>query len=503
MAARVFWEDLVRVQISAPRPIKILLMLRLFNTLTRKIEFFKPIKAGLVKLYVCGPTVYNYIHLGNFRAYIFADLLRRYLEYRDFKVKHAMNITDVDDKTIRESQKNKKTLKEFTGFYCRAFIKDLNELNVKLPEIMPRATEHIKEMAELAKTLLKKGFAYKTGDGSVYFKIAKFPRYGKLAQIDKQGLKPNIKGRLNAEDEYNKEELNDFVIWKAWKPSDGRVFWQTDLGKGRPGWHLECSAMSMKYLGSHFDIHSGGVDLIFPHHTNEIAQSEAVVGQKFVNYWLHNAHLIVEGQKMSKSFGNFYTLKNIKERKLNPLLLRLILLKTHYRQTLDFSFANFEEAKAIALKFLNFLIELDFVQNKEKNNVKIESLIAACRKKFEAALDDDLNISLAMTALFDFLNEINNRMKSLNVNQIKKIKQFIFEIDSVLGFMEPIYRQYQGKMNKLLENKAVKSLLAGRTESRKNKDYQTADKIRQKLAKKGIVINDTEKGYNARLTDIL
>ena len=421
-----------------------------------------------------------------------------------------MNITDVDDKTIRESQNQKKTLKTFTGFYRQAFIKDLKSLNIEQPDVLPRATEHIKEMIDLIKILIKKGFAYKTKDSSIYFKISKLPNYGELAQIEKQNLKSNIEGRLNTQDEYSKEDINDFVLWKAWKPSDGKVFWQTDLGKGRPGWHIECSVMSMKYLGPHFDIHSGGIDLVFPHHTNEIAQSEAATGKKFVNYWLHNAHLIVEGQKMSKSLGNFYTLKDIETRKLNPLLLRLILLKTHYRQTLDFSFKNFDEAKAIASRFLNFLIDLDFVknhaergQNKEKNNLKIKQLIATCRNKFEAGLDDDLNISSAMAELFDFMNEINNLMGSLNSSQAKEIKQFIFEIDAVLGVIKPIYQQYQQKLNNLLKDKIVKSLLAKRAELRKNKDYQAADKIRKELLQKGVIINDTKEGFSARLAQIL
>ena len=492
-------------------------MLRLFNTLTRKIESFKPIKAGLIKLYVCGPTVYNYVHLGNLRAYIFADLLKRYLEYRDFKVKHAMNITDVDDKTIQESQNQKKTLKEFTDFYLRAFIGDLKSLNIELPEVMPKATEHIQEMVNLVKILIKKGFAYKSGDGSVYFKISELRNYGELAQIAKQNLKPNTEGRLNAQDEYNKEDINDFVLWKAhkrrpiqtetqanadqYKPRviDGEPAWRSPWGWGRPGWHIECSAMSMKYLGSHFDIHCGGVDLIFPHHTNEIAQSEAATGKKFVNYWLHNAHLIIEGQKMSKSLGNFYTLQDIKSRKLNPLLLRLILLKTHYRQTLDFSFENFEETKAIVIKILNFLIELDFIKNKEKNNIKIERLILDFQNKFEEALDDDLNISAAMAELFNFMNEINNSIKTLNANQAKKIKEFIFDIDSVLGFIKPIYKEHQAKKTKLLRNKDIKSLLKKREQLRKEKQFSEADKARNQLLEKGIVINDTPKGVQIRI----
>jgi cysteinyl-tRNA synthetase len=478
-------------------------MLRLFNTLTRKIEVFKPIKTGLIRIYVCGPTVYNYVHLGNLRAYIFTDLLRRYFEYRHYKVKEIMNITDVDDKTISGSQKQKKTLKIFTEFYLKTFLKDLKSLNIEKPEIMPRATQHIKEMVALIKILLKKGFAYKAKDGSIYFQISKFPNYGKLAQIEKQKLKSNVGGRLNIKDEYNKEELNDFVLWKAWKPSDGEVFWETELGKGRPGWHLECSVMSMKYLGPHFDVHSGGVDLIFPHHTNEIAQSEAATGKKFVNYWLHNAHLIVEGEKMSKSLGNFYTLKDIKNKKLNPLLLRLILLKTHYRQTLDFSFKNFDEVKAIASRFLNFLIELDFIRNTGKNNLAIKQLIADCRNKFETGLDDDLNISSALAELFNFMNEVNNLMKSLNTSQAKEIKQFIFEIDGVLGITKPLYQQYQQNLDKLLKDKAVKSLLTQRAEMRKKKDYREADKIREKLLEKGVIINDTKEGFNARLAEIL
>jgi len=474
-------------------------MLRLFNTLTRKTEDFKPIKNGLVKLYVCGPTVYNYVHLGNLRAYIFADLLRRYFKYQNFKVKQVMNITDVEDKTIQESQKQNKNLKNFTEFYLKAFVKDLNSLNIEKPEVMPRATKHIKEMVGLIKTLIKKGYAYKGSDGSIYFKIAKFPQYGELAQIEKQNLKQNAENRLNAKDEYSKEDANDFVLWKAWKPSDGKVFWNTKLGKGRPGWHVECSAMAMKYLGESFDIHCGGVDLIFPHHTNEIAQSEAATGKKFANYWLHNAHLIIEGQKMSKSLNNYYILKDITDRKINPLLLRLILLKTHYRQTLDFSFKNFDEAKAIAARILSFLIELDFVKNKKENGLKIGQLIYNFDNKFEEALDDDLNISAGMAELFNFMNEINNSIKILNAGQAKKIKDAVFEIDSVLGFIKLLYKEYQSKKAELLKDKDIKSLLEKREQLRKEKNFPEADKVRNQLLEKGIVINDTPSGIQVRL----
>jgi len=483
-------------------------MLRLFNTLTRKIESFKPIKAGLVKLYVCGPTVYNYAHLGNFRAYIFADLLRRYLEYRNFKVKHVMNITDVghltsdadegEDKLQKAAKKERVTAWNISKKYTQQFLKDIAELNIQPPRIICKATDHIAEQIALIKKLERKNYTYKTSDG-IYFDTSKFLHYGELARLDIAGLKAGK--RIGMGEKKNK---TDFALWKFSEHGKKRdMEWDSPWGKGFPGWHIECSAMSMKYLSETFDIHTGGIDHIPIHHTNEIAQSEAATGKKFVNYWLHNSHLIVEGQKMSKSLGNFYTLQNIKEKKLNPLLLRLILLKTHYRQTLDFSFKNFDEVKAIALKFLNFLIELDFVQNKKNNNLRIKTLITACRNKFKEALDDDLNISSALAEIFGFMNEINNLMNGLNTDQAQEIKQFILEIDSVLGLIKPIYRQYQEKINKLLEDKAIKSLMLKRAELRKNKDYQTADKIRKELVKKGIVINDAEKGYKVRLTEIL
>ena len=378
-------------------------MLRLFNTLTREIESFKPIKAGLVKIYVCGPTVYNYIHLGNFRAYIFTDLLRRYLEYRDFKVKQVMNITDVDDKTIKESQKKKKTLKEFTDFYLQVFIKDLNDLNIKLPEVMPRATEHIKEMVELIKALIKKGFAYKTGDGSVYFKIAKFPRYGELAQIDKQSLKPNIEGRLNAEDEYNKEELNDFVLWKAWKPSDGKVFWQTDLGKGRPGWHIECSAMSMKYLGESFDIHIGGEDLRQTHHPNEIAQSEGATGKKFVNYWMHTTFLLIDGKRMGKSEGNAYTISDIEERGIDPPALRYLYLTAHYRDPLNFTWESLEAAQTAYEKLKTQMSNVKTQNERTALSAEKQEKVEQYRQRFIDSVNDDLNTPQALAVLWDML----------------------------------------------------------------------------------------------------
>jgi len=473
-------------------------MLKLFNTLSRKLELFKPLKLKKVRMYSCGPTVYNYVHLGNLRAYIFVDLLKRYLRYRGFVVKHVMNITDVDDKTIRDSKKNNKSLKEFTDFYLNAFLEDLKLMNVELPDIMPRATEHINEMVALIKQLLDKGYAYKA-NGSIYYKISKCLNYGKLAQINRQDLKKGAGRKLVTSDDYKKEEVNDFVLWKAWQPEDGNVFWDTKIGRGRPGWHIECSAMSMKYLGKSFDIHTGGTDLIFPHHTNEIAQSEAVTGKKFVKYWLHNAHLIVDGKKMSKSLNNFYTLRDVLKKEYNPLILRLILLRTHYQQILNFSFKEFKEARSIFKNFLDFLLDLDLITNKNQEGLNIDEKIIKNRNAFKKAMDNDLNISLALAIIFDFIKDLNKNIKLLDIKQVKTIKQYIFEIDSVFGFISPLYKQYQKDINKLLKNAKIKELLDKRKKMRKDGNYKRADEIRDMLLKKGLVVNDTEEGYNVRL----
>ncbi len=446
-------------------------------------------------MYSCGPTVYDYAHLGNFRAYIFVDLLKRYLKYSGFKVKHVMNVTDIDDKTIKGSQKKKQTLKTYTNFYLKAFLKDAKSLNILKPNILSRATEHIDEMIDLIKKLQKKDYTYNSR-GSIYYKITKFNNYGRLARLDKQSLKPNAQKRLNVKDEYDKDNVNDFALWKSWSPDDKNVFWQTDLGKGRPGWHIECSAMAMKYLGETFDIHSGGVDLIFPHHTNEIAQSEAATGHKFVNYWLHNAHLIVNGQKMSKSQKNFYTLKDLNNKHCHPLLVRIILLKTHYRQTLDFNSKSLQEARAIAQKFVNFLINLDFLQEKDsKNQTKIDPLIMSTRKRFKKAMNEDLNISSALSAIYDFIGKINKQMDKLGSENAKKTKNFIFELDKILGFVESLYSQYRLVLDKKDKDLSIKELLNQREKARKDKNFKEADKIRKKLLDYNLLVEDTEFGY--------
>jgi len=294
-------------------------MLRFYNTMSRSLEEFTPITPGSVSLYTCGPTVYNYAHLGNMSTYLFEDLLRRYLEYRDFDVKHVMNTTDVDDKIIRDLPASGKTLFEFTRVYEDAFLQDCADLQILPPTIMCRATEHIDEMVSLVQVLVEKGLAYES-NGSYFFRISSFDDYGKLANLNADALQDNADGRLAESDEYDKDSVRDFALWKAYKEEDGEVFWETALGKGRPGWHIECSAMSMKYLGNHFDIHCGGVDNIFPHHVNEIAQSEGATGEKYVNYWLHGGHLFVDGDKMAKSLGNFYTLRDFDGERLSSAL---------------------------------------------------------------------------------------------------------------------------------------------------------------------------------------
>jgi len=447
-------------------------MLKLYNTLTRKKEDFKPIHKGRVGMYVCGPTVYNYVHIGNLRAYVFSDVLRKYLKCKGYDIKEIMNLTDVDDKTIKGSQKEKKSLKEFTKKYAKGFFEDIKAMNIEIPEIIPRATEHINEMVALIKNLLKKGFAYKTDDG-IYFAINKFKTYGKLSKIKIKELKTGASKRIK-KDEYEKENVNDFVLWKFYNKDDSDVFWNTELGKGRPGWHIECSAMSMKYLGKSFDIHTGGVDLIFPHHENEIAQSEASTGKKFVNYWLHNAWILVDGKKMSKSLGNFYNLKDIIKKGYSPLELRYFYLSGHYRKPLNFTFTILNNSKN-SLKRLHEIIS-KIKKSKDKKNKKN---IEIAKKQFLEILDDDLNTPKALSFLWDILREDR-------LNDSEKY-ELALEFDKVFGLD-------LDKEEKIKIPMAVKRLIAEREKMRKKKDWEKADELRKKINKLGYAIDDTEKG---------
>lgn len=473
-------------------------MLKIYDPISKENREFNEIEEGKVGMYCCGPTVYNYAHVGNLRAYIFADILKRYLTYSGYDVMHVMNITDVDDKTIKGSQAEHESLKVFTERYLTAFLQDMDALNIELPDVMPKATDHIEEMVAVIEALMEKGYAYKA-ENSVYFRIEKFPKYGELVGLEKQELKKNAEGRLSEADEYEKEDASDFVLWKGYTEDDGDVYWDTRIGKGRPGWHIECSAMSMKYLGETFDMHCGGVDLMFPHHVNEIAQSEAATGKEFVHYWMHNAHVLVDGKKMSKSLGNFYTLRDVIEKGYDPLLARVIFMKVHYRSTLDFSLDGFAEAQAIVDRFVQFMLSIDNVTNIEFNEIDIEELIAVYRGKFIEALDDDLNISGALATVFDFMNEVNKGMDVIHTEQAKNIKIFMLEIDEVLGFIGAFYDKYRMELTKRIDTANADKLITERNEARKAGDYARSDEIRDKLAEYGLVVDDTAQGTVIKL----
>jgi cysteinyl-tRNA synthetase len=460
-------------------------MLKLYNTLSRKLEVFKPINEKEVTIYTCGATIYSYVHLGNLKSALTADLLKRYLKYKGYKVKHVMNVTDVDDKTIRDSQKEGKSLKEFTDFYAKAYIEDLNKLNFQMPDFMPRPTEEIKEMVKIIKILLEKKIAYKTENGDIYFSIAKFKNYGKIANLDLKQLKKNADGRLNAKDEYEKDDARDFALWKAYEEKDGDVYWDTEIGKGRPGWHVECSAMSSKYLGQPFDIHTGGVDLIFPHHTNEIAQSEAAYGKKLCNYWVHNEFLNVNGEKMSKSLGNFYTLKDLLSKGYSSNAIRYELISIHYRQKMDFREKNMEDVEGILNKFKELFIKLDNVKG-EKNNKNLTLIIEKAEKDFEDAMDDDLNISVALAAVFGFVKECNKLLLTIGIDDAGKIRKTLLKFDSVLGVMNFEREEIPKRIIELAEK---------RLKAKKEKNWAEADKIREEIKEKGYTIDDTKEGY--------
>src|SRR5436190_9301390 len=376
-------------------------MLRLYNTLTRAEEQLQPAEDMLVRLYTCGPTVYDYAHIGNFRTFVFQDLLCRYLRYRGYQVRHVMNITDVDDRIIQNSKALGIPLKEYTTRYTEAFLEDSRKLRILPPDIMPLATDHIPEMVQLIRRLEEKGYTYRR-DGSIYFSISRFPEYGKLSKQDFSGIQPGA--RVDA-DRYEKDEARDFVLWKAAK--EGEDFWETELGPGRPGWHIECSAMSMKYLGETFDIHCGGVDLIFPHHENEIAQSECATDKPFVRYWVHPEFLIVEGEKMSKSKGNYYTVRELIEQGHSPMAVRYLLLSVPYSTQLNFMLDGLRGAETALEGLRNFRRRVAGFEGAAGSQPRVRELIARAREGFEAGMNDDLNTSKALAAVFEFRRDVN------------------------------------------------------------------------------------------------
>jgi cysteinyl-tRNA synthetase len=457
--------------------------MRIYNTLTKKTEEFVLLREGEVKIYTCGPTVYDFAHIGNFRAYVFQDVLKRYLKYLGFKVTHVMNITDVDDKTIRNSRNEGVTLKELTGRYEEAFFEDLETLNIEKPDACPRATEHIEDMVKVIKRLMEKGYAYRGNDDSVYFDLSKFEDYGALAKIKPKKQKS---ARIKS-DEYEKEEARDFALWKAHTTEDGDVFWDTEIGRGRPGWHIECSTMSTKYLGETFDIHAGGVDLIFPHHENEIAQAEAASGEKFVNYWLHNEHLLVEGQKMSKSLGNYYTLRDLLDQGHDPRAIRYLLLSTHYRRKLNFTKKALKAAENTVNKLIDFVDRLSNAGANAEFSEGFSNSAKNTKKEFEKAMDDDIDIRHALAAIFSLVRETNRAIEKNEASQknLEEVHELMLDFDSVLGILNHKKEELPAELKELIEK---------REKARASKDFKTADSIRRKLFEKGIVLEDVDDG---------
>jgi len=457
-----------------------------YNTLTRKKEIFKPITPGIVKMYTCGPTVYNYAHIGNFRAYIFEDLLRRYLKFKGYKVVQVMNITDVDDKIIRNASQKGLSIEEFTEPYKKAFFEDLDTLGIERAEYYPEATKHIDDMVGLIKKLIENGYAYQAPDGSYYFKVSKFEKYGMLANLNVKEMRV---GERVISDEYEKEEIRDFALWKAWKMEDGDVYWETEIGKGRPGWHIECSAMSMKYLGNHFDIHTGGVDNIFPHHENEIAQSECATGEKFVNYWLHCEHLLINDEKMSKSLGNVIFPRDLIKKGVDPVVIRYALISTHYRQKLNFNVEKIYSSASAVDRLLDFYNSLSEFSDSQISN--LDSLVRDTDKSFEEAFDDDLNISEALASVFELIKEVNKfRMRNLLTRKdAENIRNLLDRFDNVLNIFN------LGRVNVTDE---IKNLVEKRSLARSMKNWQEADRIRDFLMENGIILEDTPSGTRVK-----
>ena len=457
--------------------------LHLYNTLSRNVEPFEPLDPnGPVGMYCCGPTVHDYAHIGNFRTFVFADLVRRYLEFRGYTVNHVMNITDVEDKIIRRVREQNTTLTEYTTKYQDAFLADLKVLNCTEAHHVPKATDHIPEMIELIGKLMERGIAYQADDGSVYFSIENYRgcgcTYGRLVNLNFDEMR---QGERVSDDEYEKESLADFALWKARVPEDGEVFWPSPWGEGRPGWHIECSAMSMKLLGNTFDLHLGGEDLAFPHHEDEIAQSEGATGQPFVKHWLHGAHLLVEGKKMSKSLGNFFTLRDLLDKGYDGREVRQLMISAHYRETFNFTLAGLDGARTAMARIDECVAKL-----REAAADTTAEPSAPVIEKFTAALDDDLNVSSAWGVVFDWVRDCNRRLAddSMDASTAGAELAAWERIDTVLGV---------GKAEEEAPAEFI-ALLEERAAARKAKDFARADAIRDELTAQGWVIEDTPNG---------
>ncbi len=452
--------------------------MQVFNSLTRRVEPLEPIAENTIRLYTCGPTVYNFAHIGNFRAYTFEDILRRVIQFNGMKVRQVMNLTDVDDKTIRGANAAGVALTDYTKTYKDAFFADLKTLNIQPAEVYPAATDHIPEMIALVEKLVEKGVAYKSDDGSVYFAVTKFPGYGKLAHIDFDHQRT---GARCAADEYDKENVGDFALWKAWEESDGPVGWDSPWGRGRPGWHIECSAMSMKYLGATFDLHTGGIDNLFPHHENEIAQAEAATGKEFVKTWMHCAHLRVNGEKMSKSLGNFFTLRDLLDKGWTGREIRYVLVNAHYRQGLNFAFSALEDARK-SLERIDRCVDALVARAKDE---PAPEFAQKALDAFTAAVNDDLNIPKAFAALFDLVRETN-----ASGTCSKAVLDVFQKMDTVLGVI------FFGKAAKVEVPAEVQALLDARAAARAAKNWAESDRLRDEIAAAGWAVKDSKDGQS-------
>ena len=465
------------------RKLPIIMALHFYNTLSQQVEAFSPARDNTVRMYTCGPTVYDYAHIGNFRTFTFVDLLRRWLDANGFRLDHVMNITDVDYKIIRNAVAQRKSLEEYTAVFTEKFLQDCATLRLQRPEHLVPATKHIDDMVEAIQRLDAGKHTY-SSEGSVYFRISSFPGYGKLSHNDFSG---NIAGARVDVDEYEKADARDFALWKA--PKEGEPFWPTAIGPGRPGWHIECSVMAIKYLGETLDIHAGGVDLIFPHHENEIAQSESLTGVPFARFWLHAEFLMVEGQKMSKSLGNYYTLRDVLDKGHSPEAIRYLLASVPYRKSLNFTFDGLKAARIAIDRLRNFKLRLETDRFVEGNNEALAVRTAQACKSFTDSLNDDLNTAEALGAVFEFVRDANSAMDAGDFRDGNRpaALELLTLFDSVFDVLKPI--EASG-----LSDGEIETLVAERTAAKKAKNFGRSDQIRDQLLEQGVILEDTKSG---------
>jgi cysteinyl-tRNA synthetase len=460
-------------------------MLKFHNTLSGQLEEFRPLVEGEVRMYYCGPTVWDYGHIGNFRSAIFTDILSRYLRFKGYRVTHVMNITDVEDRIIALSQKNGVTIDEYTAKYIEALWEDFDALGCARPDVVPRATRHIPEMVALIERLEARGHAYRSDD-SIYYRITSFPEYGKLSKINFAGNIAGASERVDT-DKYEKEDARDFALWKV-ADSPLEPAWDTTLGRGRPGWHIECSAMSMKYLGETFDIHAGGIDLVFPHHENEIAQSEGATGKTFARYWIHFEHLKVNGESMSKSKGNYYTFRDVVARGFAPVAVRYFLFSVPYRKQLNFTFDALRGAEKSVMGLRDFRARLKDARVESGANPRLQEVAARALTEFEAGLDDDFNTSVALAALHNLAREVNTAIGDHALREDNK-----HELLALLDRFNTVLNIFEDEQQVMLDAE-IQSLIDERQEARRRRDFARGDEIRDQLAERGITLEDTKDG---------